>query len=111
MARTWISRSGLGLIALAGSLIVGNAGAAEPVRPTREAMRPCPKSGAGFVQIPGSATCIRLSGRVAAGVDIGTTRRAPSTVPPNVARLAIDTRTDSEYGPVRTFVRMGSGHR
>ncbi|WP_246733225.1 porin [Methylobacterium sp. BTF04] len=87
------------------------ANAAEPVRPAQEAMRPCPKHGAGFVRIPGSATCIRLSGRVAAGIDLRGAHKAPSPIPPNLARLAIDTRTETDYGPVRTFVRTGSAHR
>lgn len=91
--------------------IAGPACAAEPIRPAAEAMRPCPKSGAGFVRIPGSDTCIRLSGRVAAGVDAGSARKVVPVSPPNVARLAIDTRTETEYGPVRAFVRTGAGHR
>lgn len=84
--------------------------AAEPPRPASETLRPCPKHGAGFVRLPGSSTCLRLSGRVGAGIDLRSAHRAPPTIPPNVARLAIDTRTDTDYGPVRTFVRIGAGH-
>lgn len=98
-------------VAFGGFVAAGGARAAEPVRPAGEATRPCPKSGKGFVHIPGSTTCIRLSGRVAAGVDMGSARRAAPANPPNLARLSIDTRSDTEYGPVRTFVRMGTGHR
>lgn len=104
------SRDFIGGFVLAVAL-TGTAGAAEPVRPAPEAARPCPRSGAGFVRIPGSDTCIHLSGRVAAGLDAGSARRAVRPTPPDVARLAIDTRTDTEYGPVRTYVRVGSGRR
>lgn len=71
----------------------------------REALLPCPGQGPGFMQLPGSGTCIRVSGRVAAGVDIGPQRTAPVAA----GQLSIDSRTESDYGPVRTFVRLGHG--
>lgn len=111
MARSRVFAGGFAVsVAIAGPAF-GPAGAAETVRPASEAMRPCPKSGAGFVHVPGSDTCIRLSGRVAAGIDAGSARKVVRANPPDVARLAIDTRTDTDYGPVRAFVRIGSGHR
>ncbi|MCJ2083266.1 porin [Methylobacterium sp. J-090] len=66
---------------------------------------PCPSQGAGFVRVPGTTTCLRLSGRVAAG--LAADRR--TTAPLSMGRLSIDTRTATEYGPVRGFVRMGTG--
>lgn len=71
----------------------------------------CP-SGAGFVAVPGTDTCLRLSGRVAAGGTVG--RRGsvePHAVPGAEGRLSIDARTTTEAGPVRAFVRMGAGQR
>ncbi|WP_375462892.1 porin [uncultured Methylobacterium sp.] len=72
---------------------------------------PCPGHGAGFVRVPGSPTCIRLSGRVAAGADLRAGRDGTVAVPMTVGRFAIDARTDSDLGPVRTFVRIGNGRR
>ncbi|KQP07875.1 hypothetical protein ASF28_12280 [Methylobacterium sp. Leaf99] len=76
-------------------------------------VRPCPSQGAGFVRVPGTTTCLRLSGRVAAGLAAGLAagpaaeRRNPA--PLSLGRLSVDTRTTTDYGPVRAFVRMGTG--
>ncbi|MDR7038216.1 hypothetical protein J2X36_002975 [Methylobacterium sp. BE186] len=68
----------------------------------------CPEQGAGFFRAKGARTCFRLSGRVGAGIDART--GAGARVAPSAAgRFAIDTRSESEYGPVRAFVRMGHG--
>ena len=84
------------------------AGAAERLRPQVQGEKrlPCPKQGAGFVRVPGSPTCIRLSGRAVGGIDVGSHGAAPVTA----GQLSIDTRSESEFGPVRAFVRMGHGH-
>jgi hypothetical protein len=84
-----------------------SAGAAERLRPQvpGEKLLPCPKQGAGFVSVPGSPTCIRLSGRAVGGIDVGSHGAAPLTA----GQLSIDTRSESEFGPVRAFVRMGHG--
>jgi hypothetical protein len=74
-------------------------------QPQREAMLPCPRLGPGFVRTPGSATCVRVSGRAVAGVDLGTQHSGPVTA----GQLSIDTRSESDLGPVRAFVRMGHG--
>lgn len=72
---------------------------------------PCPGHGAGFVRLPGSPTCIRSSGRVAAGATLRVGNDRGVAAPTTVGRLAIDTRTESDLGPVRTFVRIDSGRR
>ncbi|MGU3361933.1 hypothetical protein ACLBWX_16505 [Methylobacterium sp. M6A4_1b] len=86
---------------------MSGAGATERPRPQvqGETLLPCPKQGAGFVRVPGSPTCIRLSGRAVGGIDIGSHGAAPVTA----GQLSIDTRSESEFGPVRAFVRMGHG--
>ncbi|WP_232629976.1 porin [Methylobacterium sp. Leaf118] len=71
--------------------------------PSEDAMEPCPSQGPGFARIPGTATCLRVSGRVA--VDAGAGRAAA----PVRGRLSIDTRSPSEFGPVRSFLRIGPG--
>ena len=81
------------------------AGAGERAEPER--MRPCPRYGAGFVESPGSGTCLRLSGRVAADLASRSRHERPAPIVAPAGRLSIDTRTETEYGPVRTFVRTG----
>ena len=71
---------------------------------------PCPSKGPGFVRMPGSDSCIRVSGRVAAGMDL---RAGAGTAasPPVAGSLAIDNRSETELGEVRTYVRIGNGRR
>jgi hypothetical protein len=74
-----------------------------------EARRPCPRFGPGFAAVPGTGACTRISGRVRA--EAGTPiRRGPERAGAlsGSGRLAIDTRTDTEYGPARAFVRFGT---
>ena len=80
--------------------------------PTGSMPVPCPSKGQGFVRMPGSQSCIRVSGRVAAGVDLRAGQAiGPSGIPAVTGRLAIDNRTDSDLGEVRTYVRIGNGRR
>ncbi|CAO4176693.1 Porin [Methylorubrum aminovorans] len=73
--------------------------------PSDAPMEACPSQGRGFIRIPGTTTCIRLSGRVRTGADIGTSQTAPSLQ----GRIAVDTRSESALGPVRSFVRIEAG--
>lgn len=75
--------------------------------PSEAPMEPCPREGVGFVRIPGTTTCIRLSGRASAGVDVGT--RHSET--PVQGRISVDSRSESGLGPVRSFVRIDAGRR
>lgn len=102
-------RAGLTLLAL------GLAGVApalaldltkEKVAPVSEA---CPGK-PGFVRVPGTRSCTRLSGRVAAGAGIAAGGHAYAQ--PDIAgRIAIDNRTETDFGEVRTYVRVGNGRR
>jgi hypothetical protein len=107
MIRRMCTGQAVAVIALSG--LASQAGAAERPQPQPqmpgEKLLPCPKQGAGFVRVPGSPTCIRLSGRAAGGIDVGSHGAAPVTA----GQLSIDTRSESEFGPVRAFVRMGHG--
>jgi len=77
----------------------------------RERVAACP-SGPDFVAVPGTDTCLRLSGRIAAGAAAGRSGPVASRPVPDVAgHLSIDARTATEAGPVRAFVRMGTGQR
>lgn len=78
--------------------------------PVRESVQPCPSYGSGFVRVPGSPTCVRVSGRVRTGADLAVGQDV-AAAPMAAGRLAIDTRTESDFGPVRTYVRIGNGRR
>ncbi|MCJ2071506.1 porin [Methylobacterium sp. J-030] len=71
---------------------------------------PCPTKGPGFVRLPGSDSCIRISARVAAGLDLRA-GRAPAAAPLVAGHLAIDNRADTDLGEVRTYLRFGNGRR
>lgn len=91
---------GIGLL-----LLPAVAAAGEPVTAPRP--KPCPRHGAGFVTAPGGGTCVRLSGRVAADLIARPEGERRARIVAPTGRIAIDARTETEYGPVRTFVRMG----
>ncbi len=79
-----------------------------------EVARACPQHGPGFVQLPGSTTCVRLGGRVRAETTVGAPRRVSREQISGFgtsARVSIDARTDTAYGPVRAYmsVRAGNG--
>ncbi len=106
------------ILALAvGALLPVPASALEPwVAP--EVARPCPRYGPGFIEVPGSTTCIRIGGRVRADYDLGGRGRvARDRLAPadriggfgTGARLTVETRTDTELGPLRLIYRMDAG--
>ncbi|MCC0807478.1 porin [Methylobacterium sp. W2] len=78
-----------------------------------EYVRVCSAYGAGFFYIPGTDTCIRLSGR--ARLDIGyqpTSSRSSlgnagdTTGYIGLARINVDARTQTAYGTLRAFTRI-----
>lgn len=73
--------------------------------PSEAPVEPCPWQGDGFVRIPGTTTCLRLSGRVAAGMGTGSARMPA----PVQGRLSVDARSQTDLGPVRSFVRIDAG--
>lgn len=75
--------------------------------PSEAPLEACPEQGAGFARIPGTATCLRVSGRVAAGIDLG----SHGSAAPVRGRFSVDTRSDTDLGPVRSFLRLDAGHR
>jgi len=95
------------------AVLVGGAGAnaldldLAKIAPTMEA---CPGR-PGFVRMPGAPNCTRLSGRVAAGVDARAGAGGVATRPVAAGRIAIDNRADTDFGEVRTYVRVGNGRR
>lgn len=104
------------LASAAGFAAVAGAQAADlPVKKAVpiEYVRVCSAYGAGFFYIPGTDTCIRLSGR--ARLDVGyqpTSARSSNgsqgdtTGYIGLARINVDARTQTAYGTLRAFVRL-----
>ena len=78
-----------------------------------EFVRICTASGTGFFVIPGTDTCLRVSGRVRAeyrflepiGASPGLGRGVDATGMRARGRLNIDAITPTAYGPLRTYIR------
>lgn len=97
----------------AGLFAVAGAQAADlPVRKAApvavEYVRVCSAYGAGFFFIPGTETCLRISGRVRAEVRYEETElRSDNAIGWRArGRLNLDARTATAYGTLRTFIRF-----
>ncbi|KQS67419.1 hypothetical protein ASG32_11925 [Methylobacterium sp. Leaf361] len=94
--------------------IVAGAGPAEALDlrdlPVIPGPVPCPSKGQGFVRLPGSGSCLRVSGRVVAGADLAA-GSGVAAAPVVAGRIAVDNRVDTDLGEVRTYVRIGAGRR
>ncbi|HEV2543510.1 MAG TPA: porin [Methylobacterium sp.] len=104
----------------AGLTIVGGAQAADlPVKKAApiEYVRVCTAYGAGFFYIPGTDTCLRISGRARAEYGyIGSDNRrvvggGDLSGFVGLARFAFDTRTQTGYGTLRAFLRVDMASR
>lgn len=102
---------------LAATALIAAAGVAqarERPRPHEPApMQACPQYGAGFVQVPGTATCIRIGGRVRADYVVTSRRRSISRdqvsgFSPS-GSVSADVRTETGMGPLRAYVRTRAG--
>ncbi|MHB2210125.1 porin [Methylobacterium sp. CM6257] len=100
---------------------VGAAHAADlPVRKAVpiEYVRVCTAYGAGFFYIPGTDTCLRISGRARfeGGYRTAYTRQAGTNAGDSAGyqgrlRINLDARTQTAYGTLRAFVRLDAGSR
>jgi hypothetical protein len=88
------------------------------LRPAPEpAMIPCPEHGPGFMRLPGSTTCVKVSGQVRGeiGVQGRRSRLGDEALPARraEARLTTETRTGTDYGQIRAVLSLrgnaGSG--
>lgn len=111
----------------AGLMAVAGAQAADlPSRkaaPAAEYVRVCSAYGAGFFFIPGSDTCLQLSGRVRAQYQYGQDGSAGLTAGGSakrgdnitgfraMLRFGMDARTQTEYGTVRAVARLSVERR
>lgn len=103
--------SAAALVALSGAHAADLPGA-EPV----EYVKVCDAYGAGFFYIPGSDTCLQIGGFARLEVTSGELIRNAAGDPKEDsnnrtgyrarARLWFDARTESDYGTIRTFIRL-----
>ncbi|GJD46012.1 hypothetical protein AFCDBAGC_3892 [Methylobacterium cerastii] len=108
------------LASAAGFAAVAGAQAADlPVKKAApiEYVRVCTAYGAGFFYIPGTDTCIRLSGRarLEAGYQTPYSRQSgnggDTTGYGTRLRINVDARTQTGYGTLRAFLRLETGSR
>ena len=73
-----------------------------------EYVRVCTAYGAGFFYIPGTDTCLRVTGfaQFAYQYTNQNTLRPDVSGIRSMGRIALDARTDTAYGTLRTFIRM-----
>ncbi len=81
-----------------------------------EYVRVCNSYGAGFFYIPGTQTCLKIGGRARFEYEYVTPVNANDGNTGgsgfrSIGRLVLDARTQSEYGPVRAFVRIDTQYR
>lgn len=102
----------LGSVAVT-SAITGAQAADLPIKKAApiEYVRVCSAYGAGFFYIPGTDTCLRVSGRARfeVGYNEGYSRNqgaGDTTGYRGLARINLDARTQTGYGTLRAFVRL-----
>ncbi len=82
-----------------------------------EYVRVCTAYGAGFFYIPGTDTCLRVSGRARFEGGYMTSysrqngKRRRHLGLPGPMRINLDARTQTAYGTLRAFVRLDAGAR
>jgi hypothetical protein len=82
-----------------------------------EYVKVCNTYGAGFFFIPGSNTCLKVGGRVRAEYQYGQAKHNSGYVGGNKSgyraqgQIQLDARTATEYGTLRTFVRLIMNNR
>jgi hypothetical protein len=109
-----MSRSIVASVLIGAALVLGpdalqaGEGKALTAKPNAQALQPCPEHGPGFVRTPGGEACVRIGGRARAEAQAGTRRSPPDDIVGLRAggRLDLDARAQTDYGPVRAFVRM-----
>ena len=110
LGKTLLLGSGVALVA------TGGAQAAD--LPTKKAapaeyVRICAVHGPGFFYIPGSDTCIRISGRTR--FEYVVSRAFDKSTDPSsffaVGRIALDARTQTDWGLLRAYIRVDMSRR
>ena len=106
-----MTRRLISLLALGVPLCLADPAFARDLAPVAEPVRSCPRHGPGFVQLPGTTTCVRIGGRVRSEYGTSTRRIDRDSIAGfgTSARVSVDSRTDTEYGPLRSYVRVKAG--
>ena len=114
LMRSLLLASATGLVAVSGASAADLGGIKKPA--PAEYVRVCNAYGAGFFYIPGTQTCLKVGGRArfdyeyASNLNQNDGNTSGSGFR-SVGRLVLDARTQSEYGPVRAFVRIDTEYR
>ncbi|WP_210496284.1 porin [Microvirga antarctica] len=102
-------RPALLLVGILVGTLPASAGGPTPERSRAgvESERVCASQGAGFFSVPGTETCLRIGGRVRSDVVMGSGRSRLQDVSgvQTGARVTLDARTPTPYGPLRTVIR------
>ena len=68
---------------------------------------PCAAHGPGFAALPGTTTCVRVSGYVRGEADVRSSRGAYDRARLDAeARATLDARNDTSAGPLRSVVQV-----
>ena len=110
LVKSLLLGSAAGLAAVSGAS-AADLGAKKPA--PAEYVRVCNAYGAGFFFIPGTQTCLRVSGMARFDYDYsqGYQRGSSQTGMRAQGRIALDARTQTEYGAVRAFLRLEIARR
>jgi len=114
LVKSLLLASAAGLAAVSGASAADLGGVKKPA--PAEYVRVCNAYGAGFFYIPGTQTCLRVAGRARFETEFVTPKNQNDGNGGGVGyraigRIALDARTQSEYGPVRAFVRLDVAYR
>jgi hypothetical protein len=76
-------------------------------------VRVCPVHGVGFFYIPGTESCLRITGRVRAEYNYTQSRAAAADLSGwrTLARVGLDARTATAYGTLRAFILLEAARR
>lgn len=108
LAKSLLLGSAAGIVAVAGAS-AADLGVKKPS--AVEYVKTCPTYGAGFFVVPGTQSCLKLIGRVRADYTFNNdlTRASAKNTFRVRGYLGFDHRTATEYGLLRTYVRMFLG--
>ncbi len=111
LAKSLLLGSAAGLMAVAGAQAADLP--SRKAAPAAEYVRVCSAYGAGFFFIPGSDTCLQISGRVRAQYQFAQAGNIDSSTTGFRAllRIGMDARTQTEYGTIRAVARLAAERR
>lgn len=111
LVKSLLLGSAAGLLAVTGSMAADLP--SRKAAPAADYVRICSTYGAGFFFIPGTDTCLRISGQVRGETFVAPTyTRYDDTHGFRArARVNLDARTQTGYGTLRTFIRLEANNQ